>query len=225
MNICIFGDSIGKGIVLDTASERYKPLKFSLIEPLKRFHNVSLKNYSIFGCTVTKGLSLFKRHSEKLNENDLVILEYGGNDCDFAWEEITKAPEKEHKPKTVLEVFISTYQNLIEKIQKIGANPVLLTLPPLDAKRFLNWVSKGLNVESILKWLGSVDMIYRWQEMYSLAVVKLAKALCLPLIDVRSEFLCRQDLPELICKDGMHPTLKGYELIAKTVCEHLAFCG
>ena len=73
----------------------------------------------------------------------------------------------------------------------------------------------------ILKFLRSIDMIYRWQEMYSLAVVNLTKMLCIPLIDIRGKFLCRQDLSELLCKDGMHPTYKGYELIAKTIYEHL----
>lgn len=217
MNVFVFGDSIGKGIVLNPASGRYEI--FDLIKSLKTHRNINLKNYSMFGCTITKGLSLIERHEKKLLKNNPVILEFGGNDCNFIWEEVASAPEKDHKPKTMLENFINTYQAAVERIQKTGAKPILLTLPPVNAERFFNHIVQGVSAENILKFLGGVDMIYRWQEMYSLAVVKLAKKLGVPLIDVRSEFLCRQDLPELLCADGMHPTYKGYELIAKTVYE------
>ena len=222
INICVFGDSIGKGIVLDSASERYQTLKLDEMEPLVRYKDVSLKNYSMFGCTVTKGLSLIERHAGELAGCDRVILEFGGNDCNFPWKEVADAPESEHRPKNPLENFMKHYREGVEKIQKAGAKPVLLTLPPLQAKRFFNWVSKGLNAQSILSWLGGVDMIYIWQEMYSLAVLKLGKMLDLPVIDIRSAFLSRQDLAELIGADGMHPTSKGYELIVRTVCEQMA---
>ena len=222
INVCIFGDSIGRGIVQDADSERYQTLKFDAMEPLARYKDVSLKNYSMFGCTVTKGLSLIERHTDALAGCDHVILEFGGNDCNFPWKEVADTPEREHQPKNPLERFIKLYRESVEKIQRAGARPVLVTLPPLHAKRFFNWVSKGLNAQSILKWLGGVDMIYLWQEMYSLAVFKLGKMLDLPVIDIRSAFLCRQDLPDLIGMDGMHPTGKGYELIVRTVCEQMA---
>ena len=50
---------------------------------------------------------------------------------------------------------------------------------------------------------------------------KLGKALDIPVVDIRSEFIGRKDLPELIGEDGMHLKQKGYELIVRTVCEQL----
>jgi len=222
MKICIFGDSISKGVIFDTVSARHKSLAFDLMEPLRRYKDVSLKNYSMFGCTVTKGLALIERYAGELAGYDHVILEFGGNDCNYPWKEIAAAPENEHQPKNSLDIFISAYKEVVKKIQNAGGKPVLLTLPPLHAKRFFGWISQGLNEQIILNWLGDVEAIYRWQEMYSIAVVKLGKMLNVPVIDIRSEFLCRHDLLELICLDGMHPTCKGYELILKTVCEQLA---
>ena len=218
MNVCIFGDSIGKGIILDSVSKKYKSLKFDLMKPFSLLKDVSLKNYSKFGCTVTKGISIIERYAKELVGYDVALLEYGGNDCNFLWNEIALAPDKEHNPNTPIETFINTYKQAIKKIQEAGVQPVLLTLPPLHAKRFLNWVSKEVDSINILKWLGGEDMIYRWQEMYSLAIFKLSSKLGVPVVDIRSAFLCRQDLPELICEDGMHPTSKGYELIVETVC-------
>ena len=199
MSICIFGDSIGKGIVLDTTSDKYVSVNFTSMEPLCQEENVNLKNYSMFGCTATKGLSLIQRHTEKLQKDDVVLLEYGGNDCNFLWSEIAAAPEGRHQPNNPPEVFIDAYQKGIEAVQKSGASPVLLTLPPLHAKRFFDWISKGIDKENILRWLGSIDMIYRWQEMYSFTVSMIGKRLCIPVIDIRSAFVGRQDFSELIC--------------------------
>jgi len=223
LNLFIFGDSIGQGIVQNTVSQRYEILKLNLQKLLGLSQSVSYTNFSMLGSTIARGLSTIEKHADKLSENDLVLLEFGGNDCNFPWKEVANAPEMEHKPKTSLESFVKTYQSAVGKIQKSGAKPILMNLPPLIAKRFLNWVSAGINAENITKFLGDAEMIYRWQELYSLAVVKLAKMLSVPLIDIRSEFLCRQDMLDLLGSDGMHPTRKGYELIAKTVYDQLAF--
>lgn len=219
MTMYLFGDSIGRGIVLNAESGRYETVDF--LKPLRKNHGIVLKNYSMFGCTMIKGLSLIERHSQKFRKDDVVVVEYGGNDCNFSWKEIAGAPEKEHNPKTSPEDFIHSYQLAVEGIRMAGAKPVVLTLPPLDAGRFLNWVAAGISKDNILKWLGGADMIYRWQEMYSLAVSKLAKMHDIPLIDIRSEFLCRKDISELLCIDGMHPTRKGYDLIMKTASAQL----
>ena len=222
MKICVFGDSIGKGIIFDAVSKRYKSLKLDLLEPLRQYKDVSVKNYSMFGCTINRGLALIERYADELAGYDHILLEFGGNDCNFPWKEIAEAPEKEHLPNNSLEIFTNVYKECVERIQKAGAKPILLTLPPLDAKRFFPWVSQGLSACIIQNWLGDIEAIYRWQEMYSIAVLKLGKMLNVPVIDIRSEFLCGQNLLELICMDGMHPTSKGYELIVKAVCEQLA---
>jgi lysophospholipase L1-like esterase len=160
INVCIIGDSIGKGIILDMVSQRYRSVKFNLMEPLIQYNNVCLKNYSTFGCTVTKGLTLIDRYADELSGYDHVIMEFGGNDCNFPWKEIAGAPELEHRPKNPLEIFINNYKESIRRIQKAGARPVLLTLPPLHARRFFACISRGLSAQNILCWLGDVDNIY-----------------------------------------------------------------
>ncbi len=84
----------------------------------------------------------------------------------------------------------------------------------------MNWVSKGINKSNILKWLGSVDMIYRRQEMYSLEVMLLATKMAVPIIDIRSAFLKNNRYEDYICCDGIHPNSYGYGLISKTVYDH-----
>lgn len=214
-NFLVFGDSIGKGVVLQPNSTRYKTVKFNL----ENDNKVNIKNYSMFGCTVSKGLSIVKKHTCELSEYDNVFLEYGGNDCDFMWSEIAEDPEKEHLPKTPLSEFKRLYQQIIDEIRSNGAHPIILTLPPLDPNRYFSWISKGINDSNILKWLGDVDMIYRWQEMYNNEVMLLAAKMAVPIIDIRNSFLKRNHYRNFLCGDGIHPNNDGYKLIYNTITE------
>jgi len=218
MDLCVFGDSIGKGIVLQPESSRYESIKMNLDKLFGR-NDITVKNYSMFGCTVTKGLSMIKRHAAELTDYKNIFLELGGNDCDFAWAEIAENPEGDHDPKTPITSFSRQYQEVVEEIIKNGGKPILLNLPPLDPGRYFDWVSKGINKENILKWLGDVDMIYRWQELYNVEVMKLAAKMTIPLIDIRTAFLKSHHYRDYLCFDGIHPNSAGYELIYKTIGE------
>ena len=92
-----------------------------------------------------------------------------------------------------------------------GVQPVLMTLPPIDGRRYLDYIcSSGLSRERILQWLGDEGRIYRHQELYSDTVASFAMSEGLPLIDVRRRFLPLRDLPQMIAADGIHLTMSGY---------------
>ncbi|HQD19925.1 MAG: SGNH/GDSL hydrolase family protein [Bacillota bacterium] len=216
-SICVFGDSIGKGVILHPITRRYEIIKMNIEKLFGRM--VNIKNYSMFGCTAPKVLAKVRRHASELTSYSSVFLEVGGNDCDFAWGEIAANPGSEHSPNTPLAEFRSAYRQIIEEIRRYGGKPVVLTLPPLEPNRFFNWVSRGLNRDNILSWLGDVDMIYRWQEMYNIEVMLLATKLDVPIIDIRGAFLKHNRYQDLICPDGIHPNSDGYSLIYKTIGE------
>lgn len=216
LNIGVFGDSIGKGIVLQSRSSRYEVMRIDLNKLLGQY-NINIHNFSMMGCTVLKGLSIIKRHISKLSGYRNIFLEFGGNDCDFAWNVVAENPDDEHTPKTPLAEFIKLYTQGIEEIRNNGGRPIMLSLPPLDPSKYFNWISRKLNRGNILKWLGSVDTIYRWHEMYNLHSVMLAAKLSVPLIDIRSAFLMNHNYKDLLCEDGIHPNKAGYELIYKTI--------
>ena len=217
--VCIIGDSIGKGVVLHPVTRRYEIIKMN-IEKLFGRNMVDIRNYSVFGCTVAKALTQVRRYASELSRYSDVFLEMGGNDCDFAWREIAADPTKEHVPRTPLEEFKNLYRQVIEEICDNGGQPVVLNLPPLEPKRFFAWVSRGIDQDNILRWLGDVDMIYRWQELYNLEVMALAKEKAVPLIDIRSAFLKRNNYGDFICSDGIHPNNDGYHLIYQSIAEH-----
>lgn len=216
--VCVIGDSIGKGVILHPLTSRYELIKLN-IEKLLGLNKVDIRNYSSFGCTVAKALAKVKRYGKELAKYSNVFLEVGGNDCDFSWAEIAANPRETHVPKTPLVEFKDLYEQTVAEILRNGGNPIVLTLPPLEPKRFLDWVSRGIDRDTILTWLGDVDMIYRWQEMYNIEVMLLARKMEVPLIDIRRAFLQRNRYWDLICADGIHPNQEGYDLIYRTIGE------
>ena len=75
-----------------------------------------------------------------------------------------------------------------------------------------------------MKFLGTPLSIYRYQELYSVAALsKLARSEELPFVDVRSAFLecIGSPFSQLISGDGLHPTEKGYEIVARCFREWL----
>lgn len=215
--VCVFGDSVTKGVVFDSVRDKYTLLKDSFVNLAKGGENFIINNYSRFGSTVSKGLEMLSRHKKELSGSDYTVLEFGGNDCDFDWAEVAAAPDAEHSPNTPVGRFEQLYTSMISQIRACGSKPVLLTLPPVDAKRYFAHISRGLNADAILRWLGDVEYIYRWHEMYNIAVCRLSKNLNVPLIDISSAFLKTTNYQKLICDDGIHPNEQGHLLIGRTV--------
>ncbi|NLL46355.1 MAG: SGNH/GDSL hydrolase family protein [Clostridiales bacterium] len=222
VSLCLFGDSVAKGVVLDNVKNKYIFLKDSFANAFAAATGVAVDNFAKFGCTIVKGLEIASKRADMLKDYDFVVLEFGGNDCNFNWAEIAKAPDAQHLPATPLDEFEASYRSLIEGIRSKGARPLMFNLPPIDSKRFFDWVSKGLNAENILKWLGDVEHIYRWHRGYNDAVCRIAEETGTPLIDIRSSFLNLTDYREFICEDGMHPNLKGHKLIFETIRRYAA---
>lgn len=213
--IAVFGDSILKGIQVKPGDNRYHVENHIDIDLLSKKYSVSIENYSKFGCTITKGNSMLESRIGRGMDCDTVILEYGGNDCDFDWKAISERPFDEHTPKTPIDIFIETYKQIIARLKEIGVRPILTTLPPIEPQRFFDWFCKGLDQEVILEWLGGINSIYRFQEKYSRAVEKIAIETNSTLVDLRGAFLNHRKIDNLLCEDGTHPNTEGQKIITK----------
>ena len=219
--ITIWGDSVFKGVALDPKTGKYNILNQSCTELSSRETGVSFLNRARFGCTVTKGLSIMRSDLHKQLDYNVAIIEFGGNDCDFDWAKISQNPDSEYDPKTPLPQFISGIQQMVDETRANGIEPVLTTLPPIEPHRFFATISKGLNPKAIMKWLGDVFLIYRWQESYSNAIAKLAIENKCRILDFRGAFLQEKKYNQYLCDDGMHPNEKGHRLMANVLDEFL----
>ena len=217
-SICVFGDSIMKGVTFDAIKGRYIFLKNSFLNILgMRNSNVKVGNYAKFGCTITVGKAIIEKHATELSNYEYTALEFGGNDCDYDWKAVSECPDAIHLPKTPIDEFEKLYSDIIDSVKTAGSTPVLFSLPPLNAHRYFSWISRGLNAENILHWLGDEEHIYRWHEMYNIAVLKLASAKDVMLIDIRRAFLETRNYLGLLCEDGIHPNEAGHALISDVI--------
>ena len=219
----IYGDSILKGIELDH-SESYIVPKESGWQFLEEEYPLAIVNRAKFGCTVTKGLEQLSRALDRGLSCDAVVLEYGGNDCDYRWAEISQNPKGEHLPNTPLPEFMEKCRKMISLLQTNGILPIVMSLPPIDAQRYFHWFCRGgLDENAILDWLGGdIQTIYRHQEMYSNALCRVAMESHAPLVDVRTPFLASKNCRDLLCADGIHPNREGHRLIGEVFGEFAA---
>ena len=213
--VTLLGDSILKGIQVDLGSRRYHSQNEMNVGALESEFQLSVRNDAHFGATVRKGSRLLDRILERKLPCDLLVMDFGGNDCDFRWKEIAENPDGEHQPNVPLPEFVEQYREMIRRIRSHGIRPILTNLPPLDSGRFFNWWCGDLDREAVLRWLGDVGNIYAWQERYSRAVERLAREENVELVDVRGAFLDHGHLEQVLCADGTHPNTAGQGLITR----------
>lgn len=222
VKIVVSGDSISKGVIYDEIKKKYIILEENYVDIVREKLNGIITNTSRFGSTIIKGIQKLKNSIFK-DKPDVVLIEYGGNDCDFNWDEIAENPDIRHFPKTDFETFEATLLETIHLVKKNDGIPVLMNLPPLNADGYLDWISRNDPAvkANILKWLGSVTKIYWWQERYNSVIVKIAQETKTRWIDVRSAFLHFPDFTKLLCVDGIHPNREGHLVIAEKIIDFI----
>jgi lysophospholipase L1-like esterase len=214
INIGLYGDSILKGIQINPENNKYYVNNNIDLKMLSEKYSIQIKNYSSFGCTVTKGKKLLKKMLETNFACDAIVMDYGGNDCDYNWKAISENPEGDFSPNTPIDLFVETYCEIIDTLKKKNILPILTTLPPLEPQRFFEWFCRDLNKKNILMWLGEIKNIYYHQESYSKIIEKIALEKQVPLVDLRGEFLKLGNIKALLCEDGTHPNTLGQKVIA-----------
>ena len=193
------------------------------MEPEREFSaesGIQIHNHARFGCTIRKAIGWIRRDCEESGKpEDSVVLEFGGNDCDYDWARISQNPVLRIQCKTPPEEFAALYREALALIRQSGRRPVAMTLPPIHSLRYLNFVCKnGLLKENLLRWLGDAGAIGRRQRLYSELALQVAREEQAEVIDLRAAF--PQDetaLAELLCEDGIHPNQKGQARILNEI--------
>lgn len=217
-----YGDSITKGIIYDNERSRYATLKENFANIIQSNIKGSVYNAGNFGNTIMRGMS--KMYNNVIKKSpDIVLIEFGGNDCDYKWDDIAKNPDIEYKPKTDIFTFRETLVTMINTLKLNHIFPALMTLPPLDPLKYFNWITKedAFAEQNILHWLGSKDRLYTWHNSYNKMITEVANETNTVLIDVRTEFLKHSDYSDLLCKDGIHPNIEGQSLIANVILKYI----
>lgn len=221
IKVNIYGDSIMRATVLDDTN-RYRATVAGILEELDDSYQIDFKNRAHFGITCTRGADLLERDLQKGLDCEYAVVEFGGNDCSFTWDEVAKDPDFDHQPNTAVEDYKNTLTAMVGKLRDAGATPILMTLPPVDADRHLHFIGKDdTGRRNILQWLGDAHMIYRFHELYSRTVEQVARATGAILVDVRGRFLDKHNLKELLGEDGIHLSEKGYRMIGEAFSDFI----
>ena len=219
--VVVWGDSLAKGVVWNDARKRHGYSKCTAADVVSEKLGIQVLNRAKFGSTAPQGLEIMERDIESGITGDTAVIEFGGNDCNFNWAEISERPEEKHEPATSPEQFTASLRGMVRCLFQKGIRPVLVTLPPIDAERYFRFlVGDKLNAKNILKWLGDVQQIYRYQEMYSLLLEKVAREFQIRLLDLRQRCLEKKGfVKDMICADGLHLTEEGQLFIGEQIAE------
>ncbi|HEY8889149.1 MAG TPA: SGNH/GDSL hydrolase family protein [Clostridium sp.] len=220
--IVAYGDSITKGIIYDDKRSKYATLKENFTSIVENKIKGPVYNAGKFGNTILRGAR--KMYNDVIKKSpDMVLVEFGGNDCDYNWDDIAKNPDLEYKPNTDIFTFRETLLTMIDTLKINHILPVLMTLPPLDPLKYFNWISKedSFAEKNILSWLGTKDRLFTWHNSYSKMITEVANETGTLLIDVRSAFLKYSDYSQLLCIDGIHPNTEGQSLIATVILKFI----
>ncbi len=149
-------------------------------------------------------------------DSDIVLMNFGSNDCNFNWDEISKSPLDEHLPNTSLEEFVDTYNRMVDHVLERRSLPVVATLLPVQESRYIDYVCKtrSLDRDKVRSWVDSRPFsLTEHQRSYSDAVADIAHSRGIPLIDLRSAFALNGDCAALIGPDGIHPNSRGQKVM------------
>ncbi len=220
--IVVYGDSISRGVIFDDEKQRHSLLLESFTNLVREHLKGVVYNAAKFGSTIIEALQ--RLQSDVLQRKpDIVLIEFGGNDCDFHWDDIAQNPSGEFHPNTDCSTFYEKLLGLVKQLNSMDIVPVLVSLPPLDPDKYFQWISHNSEQakNNILKFLGSVSHIYSWHERYNAAILRVAEETKTRLIDIRSAFLQREDYTQLVCDDGIHPNKEGHKVIAEKILHYI----
>ncbi len=210
----IWGDSLFRGVQYDEKRKRHIITPRPPVDCAATSIGLPLINHARMGNTALKGYQCLISSEPEQLKDQIVLLEFGGNDCDFDWQAVAKAPSQEHYCHVPPPLYRDTMKKMIDAVISAGSIPVMTTLPPLNADNFFRWITLGgIEGDNILAFLGDVQQIYRWQEYYSQMNMQIAHEQGVYCLPIREQFLSSTLRREWLCEDGIHPNEYGYHLI------------
>lgn len=217
--VTVFGDSISKGLYLENG--KICRIEHSAVSILSEKYGIAVDNFSSYGQTLKKcwDKGHFERFLRETPRGSMLAIALGGNDCDYRWEEVAKAPLAGHAPNTPLPEFEAILKNAIGLLRSNGRIPVLFSLPPIDSARyFRNVICARADGARILEFFrGDITNIARHQEAYNAAILKAALGSGCAFIDFRTELLLKPDFLSCLADDGIHPNERGHREIALAI--------
>ncbi|CCV64418.1 Lipolytic protein G-D-S-L family [Alteracholeplasma palmae J233] len=170
----------------------------------------NIEDVTEIGMTIDTGYKKLKQILKINKSFDFVVLSFGGNDWEYVWK--TTDDKRIFLPKTSFEKFKKTYKKIIKLLKKNHIKPVLISLPPLEAKKYYDWILTQIedknNLASTLK---TEEKVARYHELYNLTIYELFVKYDTKLIDLNKEFMNDNKKETLLSEDGVSLNLLGQD--------------
>lgn len=153
----VWGDSILRDVVLDPATRRYSRLKeASCVALSSRALGIPAENHARFGMTSEKGPRCNGAETLPMRRGEAALIGFGRQRYRLSsWRAVAADPHAEHLPHTPPKRFCENMRAMVCLARSRGMEPLLMTLPPIDAVRYYEWIGRDIEgKENILVWLG-----------------------------------------------------------------------
>lgn len=231
-SIIAWGDSILKGVVSGGDSKRFDITEKDSLSQACAALGIELVNKSVFGSWMTKTRRTQDRSLRNGASAQIGIIESGTNDCDYDWTAVNQNPDADHLQRCPLDEFKALMKEAVEVSRQNKITPVIMIPNPLVPEWWFKNICIGNDENAIRKFVerkyglqeqnASQDpnwaaalRLYQNQELFSLKVAAIARALGVQIVDIRSEFLAHPNYKTLMCLDGVHPNQAGYDFMAE----------
>jgi Lysophospholipase L1 and related esterases len=215
LRIICFGDSVTRGVTFTKGRFRLVRENYPALLQKLLGDQDEVVNKGVFNDNSDLLMERLDKDVIKLHP-DLVLINIGGNDCNFHWDQVALLPEEEHVPIVPLNRYLENIQNMVRKISDAGAVPVVMSLLPLDPVRYYHALMEHYS-HSLGHWISCCGGIEHWHGMYNRSLKQMVQRLGILSLDIRTAFKTKGDISELINDDGLHPTAKGYKVMAQII--------
>ncbi|HEO8418315.1 SGNH/GDSL hydrolase family protein [Niallia sp. FSL W8-0635] len=223
MKIICFGDSITRGVSF--VKGRLRIIKDNYPTFLEKLFSVNISEDII---VLNKGvfndnshLLLKRLEKDVLSEKpNYVLLNVGGNDCNFNWQEVADSPNSNHEPIVSVQQYMENIKQMVTKMKQSNITPILITLPPLDPVRYYKFIADKYGT-TISHWISCCGGIEHWHSLYNLQLNKLIEQFNLPNIDVRTALKKEGNATDFISDDGIHLNADGYRKMSEVIFEEM----
>lgn len=223
MKIICFGDSITRGVSF--VKGRLRIIKDNYPTFLEKLFSVNISEDII---VLNKGvfndnshLLLKRLEKDVLSEKpNYVLLNVGGNDCNFNWQEVADSPNSNHEPIVSVQQYMENIKQMVTKMKQSNITPILITLPPLDPVRYYKFIADKYGT-TISHWISCCGGIEHWHSLYNLQLNKLIEQFNLPNIDARTALKKEGNATDFISDDGIHLNADGYRKMSEVIFEEM----
>ena len=136
----LFGDSVMKGVMYSEEKGKYTLCSDSRFDSYKNA-GLDVSNCTRMGATIKTGRDFLERKLPEIDENSTVVFEYGSNDSDFNWANVTADPNGDHLPNTEESEFVEIYSDMLVRTAETGADVYMTTDITITISSSAGWAT------------------------------------------------------------------------------------